>query len=316
MYFLSFIWNPSRSLLNLNLGFTEISLRYYSLMYIVAFSLGYYLMQRIFIRENKNLEKLEPLFLYTAIGTLLGARLGHCLFYDWEYYKFHLSEIILPFRFSPEFQFTGFEGMASHGAALGIIVATLWYVKKFPEFSLSWTFDRIVIPITIGGMFIRLGNFMNSEINGKIVDKSFAFAVQFLQGGDFSIKHALQLTGETLPQKAFETIQHNPNLSYILTMIPYRHPAQLYEAICYFFLFWALFFIYFKTQKRNQPYFIFGFFLIALWGIRFVVEFVKESQGGWLEEHLGLLSTGQWLSIPFIILGFYLILKNRKNEKV
>jgi prolipoprotein diacylglyceryl transferase len=301
-------WNPNQVLLDLHF----IQIRYYSLMFVIAFSLGFYITKKIFLAENKPLEKLDTLVIYVAIATLLGARLGHVFFYDWDYFKVHPLEIILPFRFSPSFEVTGFAGLASHGAAVGIIIAMLLYIRKYPDMKLSWVLDRIVIAITIGGMFVRFGNFMNSEIVGKVVDKSFPFAVKFLQSGDFSAGKAMQLTGQNTPQKAFEVIAHNPQFVEIYNQIPYRHPAQLYEAVGYFLLFWLLYYLYWKTNKKDQPYFIFGVFLIALWTIRFLVEYVKDSQGG-IEDTLGVFSTGQWLSIPFILAGIFLLFFKRKS---
>lgn len=301
-------WNPNQVLLDLHF----IQIRYYSLMFVIAFSLGFYITKKIFLAENKPLEKLDTLVIYVAIATLLGARLGHVFFYDWDYFKVHPLEIILPFRFSPSFEVTGFAGLASHGAAVGIIIAMLLYIRKYPDIKLSWVLDRIVIAITIGGMFVRFGNFMNSEIVGKVVDKSFPFAVKFLQSGDFSAGEAMQLTGQNTPQKAFEVIAHNPQFVEIYNQIPYRHPAQLYEAVGYFLLFWLLYYLYWKTNKKDQPYFIFGVFLIALWTIRFLVEYVKDSQGG-IEDTLGVFSTGQWLSIPFILAGVFLLFFKRKS---
>ena len=301
-------WNPNQVLLDLHF----IQIRYYSLMFVIAFSLGFYITKKIFLAENKPLERLDTLVIYVAIATLLGARLGHVFFYDWDYFKVHPLEIILPFRFSPSFEVTGFAGLASHGAAVGIIIAMLLYIRKYPDMKLSWVLDRIVIAITIGGMFVRFGNFTNSEIVGKVVDKSFPFAVKFLQSGDFSAGEAMQLTGENTPQKAFEVIAHNPQFVEIYNQIPYRHPAQLYEAVGYFLLFWLLYYLYWKTNKKDQPYFIFGVFLIALWTIRFLVEYVKDSQGG-IEDTLGVFSTGQWLSIPFILAGVFLLFFKRKS---
>ena len=301
-------WNPNQVLLDLHF----IQIRYYSLMFVIAFSLGFYITKKIFLAENKPLEKLDTLVIYVAIATLLGARLGHVFFYDWDYFKVHPLEIILPFLFSPSFEVTGFAGLASNGAAVGIIIAMLLYIRKYPDMKLSWVLDRIVIAITIGGMFVRFGNFMNSEIVGKVVYKSFPFAVKFLQSGDFSAGEAMQLTGENTPQKAFEVIAHNPQFVEIYNQIPYRHPAQLYEAVGYFLLFWLLYYLYWKTNKKDQPYFIFGVFLITLWTIRFLVEYVKDSQGG-IEDTLGVFSTGQWLSIPFILAGVFLLFFKRKS---
>ena len=304
-------WNPNEILFDLHF----IQIRYYSLMYVIAFVLGFYIMKKIFLKENKSLERLDSLVIYVGLAMLIGARLGHCFFYDWDYFKDNLLKIILPFKFSPEFKLVGFSGLASHGAAVGIIISMILFIRKFPEFKLSWVLDRIVIPITIGGMFVRIGNFINSEINGKIVDKSFTFAVKFLQGESWLRPiDAMQITGQNTPKKAFEEIISNPEFSDIYNQIPYRHPAQLYEAVCYFFLFWILYYLYWKTNKRNQPYFIFGVFLIALWTIRFFVEFVKESQGGF-ESTLGIFSTGQWLSIPFIIAGIFLLFFNKTKAQ-
>ncbi len=304
-------WNPNEILFDLHF----IQIRYYSLMYVIAFVLGFYIMKKIFLKENKSLERLDSLVIYVGLGMLIGARLGHCFFYDWDYFKDNLLEIILPFKFSPEFKLVGFSGLASHGAAVGIIISMILFIRKFPEFKLSWVLDRIVIPITIGGMFVRIGNFINSEINGKIVDKSFTFAVKFLQGESWLRPiDAMKITEQNTPKKAFEEIISNPEFSDIYNQIPYRHPAQLYEAVCYFFLFWILYYLYWKTNKRNQPYFIFGVFLIALWTIRFFVEFVKESQGGF-ESTLGIFSTGQWLSIPFIIAGIFLLFFNKTKAQ-
>ena len=304
-------WNPNEILFDLHF----IQIRYYSLMYVIAFVLGFYIMKKIFLKENRSLERLDSLVIYVGLAMLIGARLGHCFFYDWDYFKDNLLEIILPFKFSPEFKLVGFSGLASHGAAVGIIISMILFIRKFPEFKLSWVLDRIVIPITIGGMFVRIGNFINSEINGKIVDKSFIFAVKFLQGESWLRPiDAMQITGQNTPKKAFEEIISNPEFSDIYNQIPYRHPAQLYEAVCYFFLFWILYYLYWKTNKRNQPYFIFGVFLIALWTIRFFVEFVKESQGGF-ESTLGIFSTGQWLSIPFIIAGIFLLFFNKTKAQ-
>lgn len=303
---LSFVWNPDEALLS----FSGFSLRYYSLMFVVAFGLGWYLMKKIYLNEGKTLQQLDTLFIYTAVATLVGARLGHCFFYDWDYFKDHILEIFLPIRFEPEFQFTGFSGLASHGAAVGIIIAMILYVKKYRDISLSWILDRVVIPITIGGMFVRFGNFFNSEINGKVVGAGFPLGVKFVQGGHISAREAMMITETHSPKQAYDLIANDPRFSEVLASIPYQHPTQLYEAFGYFVLFWILWFVYWKTDKKKQPYFIFGLFLVALWGIRFAVEFIKESQGGF-ESSLGMFSTGQWLSLPFIVAGFYLLFRKK-----
>ena len=129
------IWNPSEGI---DLGFFII--RYYSLMFVVAFGLGWYIMKHIFIREKIDLEKLDTLFIWTVIATLLGARLGHVFFYDWEYYRNNLTEILLPFKFENGFEFTGFRGLASHGAAIAIIIAVYFYSKKVVQKPMLWVF--------------------------------------------------------------------------------------------------------------------------------------------------------------------------------
>ena len=156
---LSIIWNPTEGI---DLGFFVI--RYYSLMFVIAFGLGWYIMKHIFERENESLEKLDSLFIWTVLATLLGARLGHVFFYDWEYYSNHLSEILLPFRFDPTFEFTGFQGLASHGAAIAIILAMYFFSKNIMKRPLLWVLDRVVIPVASGAIFVRIGNFFNSEI--------------------------------------------------------------------------------------------------------------------------------------------------------
>ena len=255
-------WSPSEGI---DLGI--LTIHYYSLMFLIAFGLGWYIMKAIYTREGIALEKLDSLFIYTVLATLIGARLGHVLFYDWDYFQDHLLEIFLPVKFEPEFQFTGFRGLASHGAAIGIITAMYLYRKRVLDKPVLWILDRIVIPVASGGIFVRIGNFMNSEIIGIPTE------------GDYGV--IFQNLGESFP----------------------RHPAQLYESFCYLLIFLLLYYLYWKTNKRFKIGYIFGLFLVLLWTVRFFVEFVKEAQ---VEERATwLLNTGQWLSIPFIIAGLY-----------
>ena len=300
---LSIIWNPTEGI---DLGFFVI--RYYSLMFVIAFGLGWYIMKHIFERENESLEKLDSLFIWTVLATLLGARLGHVFFYDWEYYSNHLSEILLPFRFDPTFEFTGFQGLASHGAAIAIILAMYFFSKNVMHRPLLWVLDRVVIPVASGAIFVRIGNFFNSEIVGK--ETSSSFGVQFVRD-HFSARDAMARTQLTDAKEAYHAIVNDPKFATVLQEVPAKHPAQLYEAICYIFVFGILFFLYWKTNVRERLGFLFGLFLVLLWSVRFVVEFVKESQGGF-EEYLGQFSTGQWLSIPFILIGLYFIFNAEK----
>lgn len=305
---LSIVWNPSEGI---HLG--SFMVRYYSLMFVVAFGLGWFIMKKIFDREGESVEKLDKLFIYTLVATLLGARLGHVFFYDWDYFKDHPAEILLPFRFSPQFEFTGFAGLASHGAAIAIILTMVYYSKNIIHRPLLWVLDRVVIPVTSGGIFVRLGNFFNSEILGKETTPDTPTAVKFIRGEDLLNKReVVEITKIADYDQAYKAIETNPNFADTLAKIPFRHPAQLYEAVGYVFVFLIIFYMYWKTDARKKHGLIFGVFLVLLWAVRFFVEFVKESQGGF-EGDNPILLTGQWLSIPFILAGFYFIFtaKNR-----
>ena len=297
MYFLKFDWNPITGIDIIG----NFKLHFYSLMWVVAFSIGWYIMKRIFTKEKINIEYLDPLFIYTVLATMLGARLGHVLFYQSELISDDFFSIFLPFKFKGGFEFTGFQGLASHGAAIGIIIGMYLYRKKYNYKSLLWILDRVVIPVASGAIFIRIGNFINSEIIGKITDSSFG--VRFIQ--DQYHKYEIgRLTGIKDVQKAYDAVTDNPQFQNLLDAVPYRHPAQLYESFCYIFVFLALLFFYSKTNKKDQTGFLFGLFLVLLWTIRFFVEFSKEPQG---EEYINWagLNTGQWLSIPFVLIGLY-----------
>ena len=297
MYLLKFDWNP---ITGIDI-FGNFKLHFYSLMWVVAFVLGWYIMKRIFTKEKISLEFLDPLFIYTVLATMIGARLGHVLFYQSELITEDFFSIFLPFRFKGGIEFTGFQGLASHGAAIGIIVGMYLYRKKYNYKSLLWILDRIVISVASGAVFIRIGNFINSEIIGKITDSSFG--VRFIQ--DEYYKHQIvQLTGIKDVQKAYNAVTNNPQFSNLLEAVPYRHPAQLYESFCYIFVFLILWFFYLKTTKKDQTGFLFGLFLVLLWTIRFFVEYAKEPQGDEYINWFGL-NTGQWLSIPFVIIGLY-----------
>lgn len=264
MYALQFVWDPIKYI---DLGFFK--LHFYSMMWIVAFIIGFYIMKRIYKNEGLSNEALDSIFIYSVLGIMIGARLGHVLFYQTELIKEDFFSIFLPFSFKDGIRFTGFQGLASHGAAIAMIIAMYLYNKKVLKKTLLWILDRVVIPVALGAISVRVGNFINSEINGEYTNSDYGVVFKQL--------------GETAP----------------------RHPAQLYEAFCYIFVFLILLFVYWKTKKAQQQGYLFGLFLVLLWTVRFFVEFVKESQGGFLEETLGIFSTGQWLSIPFIIIGLY-----------
>ena len=305
MHYLTFTWNPSEGI---DLGFFMI--RYYSLMFVVAFSIGWILTKKIYEREGQPQEKLDSLFIFMVVATLLGARLGHVIFYQPELFLEDPLSVFLPIRTVPEFEFTGFQGLASHGAAIAYVIAMFYYSKKIIKKPFLWVMDRIVIAVAAGGAFVRLGNFMNSEIIGK-PSGDFPLGVRFVHE-DISPRQAVQATGIQDPAKAYDAIVNNPQFADLLNSAPFRHPAQLYEAAGYVIVFLVCWYLYWKTERRKQIGYIFGVFLILLFMVRFLVEFVKESQGGF-ESALGLLSTGQWLSIPFIIAGVYIMWHSSKK---
>jgi prolipoprotein diacylglyceryl transferase len=297
------IWNPSEGI---DIGFFTV--RYYSLMFVIAFGLGWYIMKHIYNKENESIDKLDTLFIWTVIATLLGARLGQVFFYDWEYFKNNPSEILLPFKFEPSFEFTGFRGLASHGAAIAIIITMYFYSKNIIKRPILWVLDRIVIPVACGAVFVRIGNFFNSEIVGKVTDSSFG--IRFVRDY-YSSKDVVNITKINNVNDAYNALVTDPQYAALLSKVPAKHPAQLYEAGLYVFVFLILFFMYWKTKTAEKQGLLFGYFLILLWSIRFVVEYVKESQGG-IEESFGLFSTGQWLSIPFILVGIYYVFMAEK----
>lgn len=269
MIYLSIDWNPSVELFKIG----SFSLRYYSLMFVIAFVLGLQLMKRIYIKDKVSLEKLDSIFIYTVVATIIGARIGHFLFYDINFLIENPLEVLLPVKFNP-FQFTGFQGLASHGAAIGVMIAMYFYSKKVLKKPLLWILDRIGIPVAIGGMFVRIGNLINSEIIGKPTNSDFGFV--FIQ------------LGEDFP----------------------RHPTQLYEAFGYLLTFVILWFVYWKTDKKEKLGYIFGLFFVLLWSVRFIVEFFKEAQ---VDQRAAWdLNTGQLLSIPLILMGLYFMFRKVK----
>ncbi len=263
-------WEVDPEIFNLG-GF---SLRYYGLLFVLAFICGYKIEEKIFRAEGLSMEWLDKLWIYVAVATVVGARLGHCLFYDWAYFSQHPLEMILPFRFQPEFKFTGFQGLASHGAAIGIIAGLWYYSKKVSKKSIFWILDRAVIPIALAGVFIRLGNLMNSEIVGEVTTLPWGF--RFVNAP--------------------------------------RHPAQLYEALCYLMGFGVLMYLYWRTNVKERQGFIFGMFLILIFTARFLIEFVKENQVDF--EEAMTLNMGQWLSIPFVLAGCFMLWYSGKHKVV
>jgi phosphatidylglycerol---prolipoprotein diacylglyceryl transferase len=241
---LHIVWNPSEGF---EIG--SFTLRFYSLMFVIAFGLGWFIMKKIFVRENEPIEKLDSMFIWTVIATLLGARLGHVLFYQSELISEDPLSIFLPFRFNPKFEFTGFQGLASHGAAISIIVFMYFFSKKIMKRPLLWVLDRVVIPVSSGAIFVRLGNFFNSEIVGDKTDS--AFGIKFVRDA-IRPNEACQKTGITNINDAYKAIATDPKFANILEQVPAKHPAQLYEAFAYIFVFAILFFLYWKTNAREN----------------------------------------------------------------
>jgi prolipoprotein diacylglyceryl transferase len=268
-------WNADPEIINV-LG---ISIRYYGLLFVSGLILCIYLLGWIYKRESIPAENLEKLSIYSMIGILVGARLGHCLFYEASYYLSHPLEMILPITFSPDggIKFSGYQGLASHGGVLGLLIAIYIYSRK-TKHSMIDTIDLIAVVAGLSFGFIRLGNFMNSEIIGNPT---------------------------TLPWGViFERVDSIP-----------RHPAQLYEAISYFIIFTIMMLLYKKMRARLKNGFLFGLATVLFFTARFVIEFVKENQVGF-EEGM-TLNMGQLLSLPFIAVGIgfiiYGLIKTRKS---
>ena len=277
---LSFIhWNVDPVIFHIG----SFGVRWYSLGFLFAFVLGYYILYRFFRREKVDPKYLESLLIYMFVAILVGARLGHCLFYEPSYYLSgnHWIEMILPFGHNAEgWHFTGYQGLASHGAAIGILIAMWLFFRKY-RMNPVWIFDRLVIIVALGGAFIRLGNLFNSEIYGIQTDLPWGFI-------------------------------YERNME----IVP-KHPTQLYESFSYFIIFLVCLLVYRHKDGKLRTGAMFGWWLIALFGVRFVIEFVKEEQVSF-EKGMSL-DMGQWLSIPFILFGVLLCLlayKNKFNENV
>ena len=254
-------WNPDPEIVNI----FGISIRYYGLLFISGLILCIYILGWIYKRENIPSKHLEKLTIYGLIGIIVGARLGHCLFYEPFYYLSHPIEMILPITFPPDggIKFIGYQGLASHGGVLGILIALYFYYRK-TKHSMIDTLDLVAVVAGVLFGFIRLGNFMNSEIIGIPTTKPWGVI--------------------------FERVDNVP-----------RHPAQLYEAISYFIIFAIMMILYKKMRNRFKSGFFFGLGTVLFFTARFLIEFVKENQVGF--EDKMTLNMGQLLSLPFILGG-------------
>ena len=257
-----------------------ISLRYYGILFVGGLIFCIYILSWMFKKENISPDKLEKLSVYGMIGIFAGARLGHCLFYDPSYYFTHPLEMILPIQPTGDggFKFTGYEGLASHGGALGLIIALIIYAKRTKE-PIIKTIDLIAVVAPLGGCFIRLANLMNSEIIGIPTNVPWAFI--------------------------FVRVDNLP-----------RHPAQLYEAISYLAIFGLIFYLYITKRDKLQNGFFFGLSISLIFMARFFIEFIKERQVPFEEQMQ--LDMGQLLSIPFVIVGLgfviYGLIKTKNNK--
>jgi len=282
--FLNYIvWNPDLEAFHLG----PIAVRWYGLMWIIGLALAYFVVQRLYKEQKIKDEYFDPLFIYCFFGILIGARLGHCIFYEPDYFLTSgkgLVEMILPIRFLPEggFKLIGYAGLASHGGTLGLMIALWLYVRK-TKLSIWTVLDNIAIATGTTACFIRLGNLMNSEIIGKVTDVPWAFI--------------------------FEHVDKVP-----------RHPGQLYEAIAYALLFCIMWTIYKRSHQHPTPNTLhpqvgtgwyFGFCLTYIFTFRFFIEYTKEIQEAF-EASLPI-DMGQILSIPFILLGVYCMIRAKKQ---
>ena len=270
------LWNPDLEFFHLG----PFSVRWYGLCWLLGFAAAYLLVRRLYREQGIKDELFEPLFLYCFLGILIGARLGHCIFYEPDYFLTSgkgFVEMLLPIRFLADggFKFIGYEGLASHGGTLGLMIALWLYVRK-TKLSLWTVLDNIAIATGSMACLIRLGNLMNSEIIGKVTDVPWAFI--------------------------FERVDSYP-----------RHPGQLYEAIAYAVLFFLLWWLRMKMPEKIGTGWYFGFCLTYIFTFRFFIEYTKADQ---VDFESGMLfNMGQLLSVPFIILGIACMMKSKKGKR-
>lgn len=259
-------WNPSIEAFSIG-GF---AMRWYALCWLIGLLSAYFIVRKLYKEQKIKDELFDPLFVYCFVGILVGARLGHCIFYEPDYFLSsgkHIVEMIVPIRFLADggWKFTGYAGLASHGGTLGLIAALWLYVRR-TKLPIWQVLDNIAIATPVTACFIRLGNLMNSEIIGKVTDVPWAFV--------------------------FEQVDMQP-----------RHPGQLYEAITYALLFFIGWYLYRRMPQKVGTGFFFGLCLTYIFTARFFIEYTKEVQEAF--EASFPIDMGQILSIPFIIIGIY-----------
>ena len=251
-------------------------IRWYGLAFAIGFAIGYMIVERMWKKEGLKPEWIDSLLIYTMLGTVIGARLGHCLFYAPEHYLANPIEILKIWE----------GGLASHGGTLGIIIAIYFYSKRISHRSMMWTFDKLVVPTGLVAAFIRLGNLMNHEIYGHPTDEPWGF--RFITN--------------------IEAWRHGAEP---LFSVP-SHPTQLYEALCYLITFAVCMFLYFCKEAWKKEGYIFGIFMIMIFGSRFFIEFLKNDQEAF--EASMSLNMGQWLSIPFVLAGIYFMITAKPKD--
>ena len=261
--FLSYIvWNADPVLID-----SFVTVRWYGLMFAIGFWIGFNIVARMYKHEGAPEKWMGLLLIWVAAGTIIGARLGHVFFYAWDYYSEHPWKILATWE----------GGLASHGGAIGVIVAVILYSIFTTKRSPLWTFDKLVLAIALVGALIRIGNLMNSEIFGYPTTLPWGF--MFVRSAEW---HALY-EGQAC------------------------HPTQLYEAFCYLALFGLLMWMYWRKNAQCRPGLIFGTFLVGIFLPRFFIEFIKNGQADF--EAGMLLNMGQLLSIPFVLVGVFFIIR-------
>ncbi|MCH2228886.1 MAG: prolipoprotein diacylglyceryl transferase [Crocinitomicaceae bacterium] len=264
----------------------------YGLLFVTGLIIGYLVVKRIYKREQIDEDKLDKLVLYMILATIIGARLGHVLFYGPYFDEISAEGIVLErgyFSHPLDILKVWEGGLASHGGILAIIIALYFYSKKVVKKPMLWILDRIAAPGAIAGAFIRAGNLVNHEIVGDVTDVPWGF--RFLHNDCY------------------------PPYDCSWESIPIRHPAQLYEAICYLVIFAIIMYMFWKKNAWKKPGLIFGTFMVLLFSARFLVEFVKLGQAA--RDATSVINTGQMLSIPFILVGLFFLWKSlSKKEKI
>ncbi|HUI32598.1 MAG TPA: prolipoprotein diacylglyceryl transferase, partial [Dysgonamonadaceae bacterium] len=248
-------------------------IRWYGLLWVIGLIVAVYIVQRIFDKEKLPQKWFDSLFVYMMLGIILGARLGHCLFYEPAYYLANPIEILKIWE----------GGLASHGGVIGIIIAVWLYSKKVTKKSMLWTFDRVIVPTGFTAALIRLGNLMNHEIYGGVTDQPWGF--RFIENINAWKAGAPPIFSEP------------------------SHPTQIYEAIIYFIVFFVTMYLFWKTDAKKKQGLILGIAMIMIFLSRFFIEYIKKVQVDselLMRENTGLI-LGQWLSIPFILWGIWLI---------